>query len=77
MDNSLSWAEQIEMVWGKFINLAIQQGPQKQLFFPPRFKSSNGCKLLAYQGSKLWIDLPIKLKDQSHLWMFQVELKDN
>ena len=33
----------------------------------PRYKSSNSHKLLAYQGSKLWTDLPIKLKDQSHL----------
>ena len=49
----------------------------KTNFFLPRFKSSNGHKLLTYQGSKLWTDLPINLKDQSHLGRFQVELKDN
>ena len=49
----------------------------KTNFFLPRFKSSNSHKLLAYQGSTLWTDLPIKLKDQSHLGRFKVELKDN
>ena len=49
----------------------------KTNFFLHRFKSSNGQKLLAYQGSKLWTDLPIKLKDQSHLGKFQVELKNS
>ena len=49
----------------------------KTIFSLPRFKSSNGYKLLAYKGSKLWTDLPVKSKDQSHLGRFQVELKDN
>ena len=48
----------------------------KTNFFLPRFKSSNGHKLLAYQGSKLWTDLLIKLKEQVHFGRFQLELKE-
>ena len=68
----LSVTSKVEVIY-----TAIQKGTQKQIFFLPRFLSSNGHKLLAYQGSKLSTDLPIKLKDQNHLGKFQVELKDN
>ena len=49
----------------------------KTNFFLPRFNNKYGHKSLAYQGSKLWTDLLINLKEQSHLGRFQVELKDN
>ena len=49
----------------------------KIYFFLPRFENSNGHKLLAYLGSKVWTDLPRNLKDQSNLESFQVNLKDN
>ena len=35
----------------------------KTTYFLPRFKNINGHKLLVDQGSKLWTDLHINLKD--------------
>ena len=44
-------------------------------FFLPRFNSTIGHKPLSYQGSKLWIKLPLYLKNISHFGKFQDELK--
>ena len=49
----------------------------KTNFFLPRFNNKYGLQSLSYQGSKLWTELPINLKDQSHLVRFQAKLKDN
>ena len=44
-------------------------------FFLPRYNKNSGQKSLAYQGSKLWTELPLSLKDLSHFGKFQEELK--
>ena len=45
------------------------------VFFLPRFNSKIGHKLLSYQRSKLWVKLPLYLKNISHFGKFQDELK--
>ena len=44
-------------------------------FLQPRFNSKIGHKPLFYQGSKLWIELPLCLKSISHFGKFKYELK--
>ena len=48
----------------------------KTNFFLLRYLSDYGHKSLAYQGSRLWNEIPNDLKNQSHLEKFQVKLKD-
>ena len=44
-------------------------------FFLPRINNKYGHKSLAYQGSNLWTELPLCLKNQSHFGKFHDELK--
>ena len=44
-------------------------------YFLPRFNSKISHKSLSYQGSKLWIKLPLCLKIISHFGKFQDKLK--
>ena len=44
-------------------------------YFLPKFNTKSGHKLLAYQGSKLWTELQLCLKNLSHFGKFQDELK--
>ena len=42
----------------------------KTKFFLPKFHGDYGHKFLAYQGSRLWNEIPNDLKNQSHLENF-------
>ena len=50
------------------MSIIIIRGLQKQF-------SKIGHKSLSYQGSKLWIKLPLCLKNISHLGKFQDKLE--
>ena len=39
-------------------------------YFLPNFNNKSGYKLLAYQGSLLWTELPLCLKNLSHFRKF-------
>ena len=46
-------------------------------FFLPRFSNKSGHKSLACQGSKLWTELTLRLKNISQFGRFQDEFKNS
>ena len=51
--------------------------PSETSYFLPRFNNKNGHKYLAYQGIKLWTELPLSLENLSNVGKFQDELENS
>ena len=57
-----------------FKNVKIIHSYLKTIFLP-KFSNKSGHKSLAYQGSKLWTEIPLCLKNLSEFGKIQDELK--